>query len=98
MKCLCCRGVFDDQSLLKEHYVTCHNVCENNNFFKELFTKGSAFAPRKCFWCQHFCFNRRDENNHNFPLHYQLRGRLPVEDKSMKKTFVDEILQKFYYL
>ena len=59
MKCLCCGKVFDDESLLEEHYVTFHNVGENNYFFKKLFTRGSAFVPRKCFRCQHFRFNRR---------------------------------------
>ena len=45
MKCLCCGEVFHDQSLLKEHYVTFHNVDENNYFFKKLFTRDGAFVP-----------------------------------------------------
>ena len=49
MKCLCCGKVFDDQSLPKEHYVTCHNVDKNNYFFKKLFTRDGALCRENVF-------------------------------------------------
>ena len=35
------------------------------------------------------------QKNRNFISRYQLDGRLPTEDKPMKKTYFDENLQKF---
>ena len=87
MKCLCCDHSFADQELQKNHYVDSHNVGENNNFFRKLFTRDNVFVPRKCFCCDHFCINRRDEKNNNFLLYYQLGGRQPTEEKSLKKKF-----------
>ena len=90
MKCLCCNQSFADQFSLKEHYVTCHNVDENNCFFRELFTRDKFDVPRKYFRCDYFCLNKRDEKNHNFLTHYQMGGRQPIEYKPLKKTFFDE--------
>ena len=32
---------------------------------------------------------------HNFVLHYQQCGRLPIEDKPLKKIYFDKTLQKY---
>ena len=88
MKCLCCNQSFDDQFSQKEHYVTCHNIDENNYFFRKLFTRDNLFVPRKCFHCDYFCLNRRDKKRHNFLTHYQ------IEEKPLKRTFFDESLQR----
>ena len=95
MKCLCCDQSFANQQSLKNHYVEFHNVDENNHFFRKLFTRDNVFVPRKCFRCDYFCINRRDEKNHNFLTHYQLGGRRPIEDKSLKKTLFDENLKRY---
>ena len=95
MKCLCCDRSFADQESLKNHYVDFHNVDENNNFFRKPFTRDNAFISRKCFHCDYFCINRKDEKNHNFLSHYQLGGRQPTEDKRLEKTFFDENLQSY---
>ena len=42
------------------------------------------FVPRKCFRCDYFCLNKRDEKNHNFLTHYQMGGRQHIEDKHLK--------------
>ena len=73
-----------------------HNVDENNHLFRKLFTKNNNFVPRKCFRCDDFCINRRDEKNHNFLTYYQLGGRQPTEDKSLKKIFFDENSKRYY--
>ena len=95
MKCFCCRQNFNDQSLLKNHYLTFPNVDENNHFFKKLFTEDNAFLPRKCFRCEYFCLNRRDEKNHNFVFHYKQGGRQPAEDKPIQRNFFDQNLQRY---
>ena len=95
MKCLCCDQVFNDQCSLKDHYVNSHGVDENNYFFWKLFTRDRFFAPRKCFRCDHFYLNRREEKNLSFLVHYQMVGRQPIEDKPIRKTYLDENLQRF---
>ena len=50
---------------------------------------------RKCFRCEHFCSTRRDEKMDNFVPHYQQCGRLPTEDKSLKKIYFDKTLQRY---
>ena len=91
MKCLRC----DLFQSLKSHFVDFHNIDENNQFFRKLFTKENVFFLRKCFRCDHFCINRRDEKSHNFLSHYQLGGRQPTEDQPLKKTFFDENLKRY---
>ena len=86
---------FFDQSSLKNHYLPQHNVDENNHFFKKPFSRDRVFVARKCFRCDHFCVNSRDEKTHNFLSHYEQGGRQPVEDKPLKRTFFDENLQRY---
>lgn len=50
----------------------------------------------KELWFDHFCFNGIDEKTHNFLLHYQQEGRLPIEDKPLNRTYFDENLQKYW--
>ena len=52
--------------------------------------------PRKCFSCEYFCSNGREEKKHNFLLHYKQGSRLPVEDKPLNRTYLDEDLQKYW--
>ena len=85
MKYLCCGCPLDDKKSLKNHYADFHNVDGNNHFFRKLFTRQNVFFLRKCFRCDHFCINRRDEKNHIFLLHYQSCGREPAEEKPLKK-------------
>ena len=39
MKCLLCSSNFQDKQKLIDHYLTYHNVYQNNWFFKKLFIK-----------------------------------------------------------
>ena len=50
----------------------------------------------KSFRCDYFGLNRRDEKTHNFLSHYQMGGRLPIEDKPLKKTHFYKNLQIYY--
>ena len=95
MKCLCCNQFFDDRFSLKEHYITCHNVDENSHFFRKLFTRGNFSVRRKCFRCDYFYMNRREKKRHKFLTPDQMGGRLPVEDKPLKRTIFDENLQRY---
>ena len=99
MKCLCWDQSFANQQSLKNHYVEFHNVDENNHLFRKLFTRDNFFVPRKCFHCDYFCIDRRDEKNHNFLTHYQLGSKQPIEDKSLKKHSlmkIKKVLYKFF--
>ena len=51
--------------------------------------------PRKCFHCDYFFSNRRDEKSRNFLVHNQMGGRQPIEDNPLKKMFFDENLQRY---
>ena len=82
MKCLCCHQSFANQQLVKHHYLEFHNVDENKHFFRKLFTRDNVFVPRKCFHCNYFCINRKDEKNHNWRQTFE------------KKTFFDENLKR----
>ena len=94
MKCLCCNGNFEGLGSLEQHYVEAHNVDENNYFFRKLLTRDRYFCPRKCFRCDYFCCNGRDEKVHNFLEHYQQGGTLSSEEKPVKLTHFDGDLQK----
>ena len=50
---------------------------------------------RKCFRCDYFRVNNRDEKTYTFLSHYQQGGRQPIEDKPLKRTFFDENLQRY---
>ena len=69
MKCLYCNQSFNDQFSLKDHYIISHNVDENNYFFRKPFTRDKFFVPRKLFYCDYFCLNRRDEKEIILFLH-----------------------------
>ena len=100
MKCLCCGQFFANQQSLKSHYVEFRNVYENNHFLRKLFTRDNVFVPRKCFRCDYFYINRRNEKNYNFLMHYQLSGRQPIEDNPLKKNILwwksKKVLYKFF--
>ena len=49
MKSLCCRKTFVDQSSLKNHYLEQHNVDENNQFFKRIFSRDKALSQGNVF-------------------------------------------------
>lgn len=87
MTCFCCSVNFEDANSLRSHYIPEHDVDENN--------RDRAFVPRKCFSCEYFCSNGREEKKHNFLLHYKQGSRLPVEDKPLNRTYLDEDLQKY---
>lgn len=63
--------------------------------FFENFSLEFEFSPRKCFRCDHFPFNGRDEKTHNFLSHYQQGGRRCIEDNPLNRIYFDENLQKY---
>ena len=85
MKHLTCERSLSDLNSFKEHCLMQHGVDENNYFFRKLFTRYRVLIPKKCFRCKHFCFNGRDEKNHNFLLYYQQGGSLLIEDNTLMK-------------
>ena len=85
MNCLCCNEKLENVKSLKKHCVEHHGVGEENYFYKRLFCGDRVFCPRKCFRCEHFCANGREEKVHNFLS----------EDKPLKKIIFDANLQKY---
>ena len=91
----CCAESFGGDIDFQNHYINYHGVDESNNIFKKLSTRNRNFCPRKCFHCNYFCLNKRDEKNHNFLFHYQLGGRQLIEDNPIKIVKYDENLPRF---
>ena len=73
----------------------CKMLMKKKIFFKNLFTRDWYFCPRKYFRCDCFCYIGRDEKTHNCFEHFQSRGNLPSEDKTMKITYFYRDLQKY---
>ena len=95
MKCLCCQQSFHNLNSLKDHYISHHDIDKDNYFFKKLFIGDRVFMQRKCFRCEHICYNEREEKIHYFLSHHQQGGRLPTGDKPLKKIYSNENLQKY---
>ena len=51
MKCLLCCSVFENQKELLDHYLSYHNVDENNWFFKKLFQLDNRAFLKNCLGC-----------------------------------------------
>ena len=95
MTYLCYQQSFDNQDCLKKHFISQHNIDRDNYFFQKLFTRHKHFILRKCFRCEYFHYNGREEKLNNFLSHYQQGGRPPAEDKPFNKIYFDENLQKY---
>ena len=52
MKCLLFSSNFDNQKDLLNHYVSYHNVHENNWFFQKLFQVKNKSVLKNCVMCK----------------------------------------------
>ena len=80
MKCLLCSSQFKDQKDLLNHYVTCHNVDENNWFFQKLFQIKDKSLLRRCLRCDKFLVTEKQKTVHNFLKHYEDGKTIPFEE------------------
>ena len=83
MKCLLCSSKFKDQKDLLNHYVTYHNVDENNWFFQKLFQIKDKRLLKRCLRCDKFLETEKQKTVHNFVKHYEDGKTIPYEEKPL---------------
>ena len=83
MKCLLCSSKFQDEQKLIEHYLTYHNVDQNNRVFKKLFMKDNKAFLRNCIRCGEFLITKKEKAAHDFIKHYDNGKEIPFEGKPL---------------
>ena len=78
MKCLLCSSKFKDQKDLLNHYVTYHNVQENN-----LFQIKDKTLLKPCLRCDEFLESKKKTAARNFLKHYKDGKAIPFKDKPL---------------
>ena len=81
MKCLLFSSNFDNQKDLLNHYVSYHNVHENNWFFQKLFQVKNKSVLKNCVRCKEFQTTEKHQSIHNFLKHYEEGKATPFEGK-----------------
>ena len=82
MKCLLCSSTFQNQENLLNHYISYHNVDENNCFFQKLFQiKNNKSILKQCVRCSEFLTTEKHKSIHNFLKHYEEGKNGPFEKK-----------------
>ena len=77
MKCLFCSSKFEDQQKLIDHYLTYHNIDQNNWFFKKLFVTNNRAFLRNCVRCDQFLTTNKEKATHG------LVKEIPFEEKPL---------------
>ena len=77
MKCLFCSSKFEDQQKLIDHYLTYHNIDQNNWFFKKLFVTNNRAFLRNCVRCDQFLITNKEKATHG------LVKEIPFEEKPL---------------
>ena len=84
MKCLLCTTQLDDIKKLIEHYISYHNIDENNYFFKCLLQNVQNKSHlKKCIHCNDFILTKKQKTEHDFLKHYDERKEVPFEEKPL---------------
>ena len=81
MKCLLCSSNFENQEDLLNHYISYHNVDENNWFFQKLFQIKNKSLSKHCVRCNEFLTTEKHKSIQNFLKHYEERKSIPFEVK-----------------
>ena len=82
MKCLLCSSKFKDQKDLLDHYLSYHNIDENNWFFQKLFqTKNKTLLTNSLR--NEFLATEKQKVVHNFLKHYDDGKTIPFEEKPL---------------
>ena len=64
MKCLLCSSKLKDQKELLDHYLSYHNINENNWFFQKLFQVKSNSLSINCVRCNEFLTTEKHKAVH----------------------------------
>ena len=83
MKCLLCSSKFQDQQKRIDHYLTYHNVNQNNCFFKKLFVTDNKTFLKKYIRCDEFLTTKKEKAKHDFIKHYDAGKEIPFEEKPL---------------
>ena len=81
MKCLLCSSTFQNQEDLLNHYVSYHNVDENNWFFQKLFQSKNKVLLKSCVTCNEFLTTEKHKSAHIFLKHYDEGRNIPFGNK-----------------
>ena len=76
-----CSSRFKDQKDLLNHYVTYHNVDENNFFFQKLFQIKDKTLLKRCLRCDEFLESEKQKAAPNLLKHYEDGKTISFEDK-----------------
>ena len=83
MKCLLYPSVFKNQKELLDHYLSYHNIVENNWFFQKLFQSDNKAFLKNCIRCNQFLATRKEKAIHDFLNHYNDGKSIPFEEKPL---------------
>ena len=83
MKCLLCSSKFKDQKALLDHYLSYHNIDENNWFFQKLFQTKNKVLLKNCVRCSEFLTTEKHKATHEFLEHYKEGKDIPFEEKPL---------------
>ena len=84
-----CSANFNNDEILREHYIEYHKINKDNKFFQNLFQPSKkGFIFRKCFRCGYFLLTIDFKVKHDFVKHLNDGQSIPFEDKPLeiKKT------------
>ena len=84
MNCLLCSSKFKDQKELLDHYLSYHNIDENNCFFQKLFQTKNKSLLTNCVRCNEFLTTEKHEAVHGFLKHYDDGKSIPFEEKPLE--------------
>ena len=80
MEYLLCSSNFENQEDLLNHYISYHNVDENNCFFQKLFQIKNKSLLKHCVRCNEFLTTEKHKYIHNFLKHYEEVKSILFED------------------
>ena len=83
MKCLLCSSKFKDQKELLDHYLSYHNIDENNWFFQKLFQSNNKILLKYSIRCIEFLETEKQKAVHNFLKDYDEGKNIPFEEKPL---------------
>ena len=83
MKCLLYPSVFKNQKELLDHYLSYHNIDQNNWFFEKLFQSDNKVFFKNCIRCNQFLATRKEKAIHDFLKHYNDGKSIPFEEKPL---------------
>ena len=83
MKYLLCSSKFKDQKEVVDHYLSYHNIVENNCFSQKLFQANNKSLLTNCVKCNEFLMSEKHKAVHDFLRHYDDGKSIPLKEKPL---------------